>query len=295
MDAGGRLTLQPGSPIATVDQVGRNVAWYCPDKHGFVDTYYAGYWRTDSFLSGPTDQTGPSISFAGLAANTIYRVFAAYTGTGIAILPFANANLTKINGVDVNADALPGLPQYQGRWIGSILTDPTPEQVTTNLDYGKDRRYGVWNHDNQRDIRLNVGDAGVQYVPTNQYPAFQPYNNDPLNRATIFTDRPTLVDISYHQSMFINSSVGGASGIIASVGWNGTSVGYWGKMAADNIYDETSFSCMARYVNPAAQGVNVASLLIAKANTPNSTVWGGSGTPIYPIDLNQVLIAKWQG
>jgi hypothetical protein len=295
MSAGGRLTLQAGSPIATVDQAGKSTAWYCPDKHGYIDTFYAGAWRTDGFLSGPTDQLGVQIDLTPLAANTLYRAFATYNGTAIVVLLFPNANITKAYGVDVNADALPGLPQWQGRWIGSIYTDASAGKVTTNLDYGQNRSYGLWNRYNQKDIRLNVGDAGVQYVPTNQYPAFVPYNNDPLNRANIFTDLPTLVDIGYHQSMFINSSVGGASGIIASVGWNGVSVGYWAKMAADNVYDETSFSSMARYVNPAAVGLNKASLMIAKANTPNSTVWGGSGSPIYPIDLNQVLIAKWRG
>jgi hypothetical protein len=164
---------------------------------------------------------------------------------------------------------------------------------------GQDRHWDVYNARNKEEIRLRViGDPGIYYCPSNQYPAWQPFHNNPANRANVFSGAPEAVDVEYCANTFIDTMLG-AYGIINVVGWNGAAKGSWDSNSSDNNQKCDSCTGIARYTNPNAVGLNTATMFIAAAVNSanrNSAAYGS-----FPVEhagneeLNCQLIAAWKG
>jgi hypothetical protein len=312
MIPGGRITLVSGQPLMSADVTSATL-WYAPYNSDTFPVFDGSAWQQVTFSSSPSDQVGPSLSCGSKwSAGTSRDVFGLANGmicTGPAwpAPDDISRNLIRYNGVKVNSAAMTldtsatasvSVPQYQATWLGSIHNS-VAGQLSYLASYGQDRKCEIWTaYDwNQVDIVLHVGvvlPTGV-WVPTNQYPAWAPFNNDAMNRGTPFTGAPTLVDNTYYQSAFINSQYG-ASGLISVVGWDGVGLGYWNKFSSDLTNMASSISGEARYLAEHSVGVHTATMFVAKVNTPKSTAWSGAPNPpwTHP-EFNQEMLIRYRG
>lgn len=307
----GRLTLVAAHPLMTADVTSQTL-WYAPYDSGNSYPNLDGSltWQNVVYTASPTDQVGASISCAGLVAGNSYDVFGLANGS-IGFGPAwtasddASRGLIRYGGIKVNSAPLTvsgaSVPQYQATWLGSVHCSVSG-QLTAHFNYGQDRKFEVWTAyaQNQVDIVLHVGEtlnSGV-FVPTNSYQGhnFLPFNGDATNRANVFTGAPTLVDVTYHQNMFINSAVAGPSGAIAEIEWNGLPVGFQECFSSDTATMESTTSGAARYMNSCALGLNIATMTVACANHPTSTVFSGvAGVTNEYAEANQVMLVRYRG
>lgn len=316
---GGRLTLVSGKPVMDADWTSSTV-WYAPynsDSYPALDATLT--WQTVRFSASPVDQAGASLTGGSKwTAGTSRDIFG--TGSGaICSGPAwpasdrASRLLVRYNGIDVNSAAMTcdtsasssvSCPQYQCTFLGSINSS-VAGQLTAQFGYGQNRVFETWTAYswNQIDIILHTGVilATGTFKPTNQYPAWAPYNNDPLNRANVFTGLPTLVDVTYHQNSFINSSIGGPTAVLAMVLWDGVNSGFTCIGSSDTSTVAGDQSCAAHYLNSASVGLHTATMGVAKANAASSTLFSGNGslnnapTPPYSVEGNSVLFARFKG
>lgn len=307
----GRLTLVPGTPEMTADVTSPSV-WYAPYGGGDSFPVLDGTltWQSVRYTASAMDQVGAVLTGgAKWTAGSSRDIFGTSTGA-ICSGPAWPASdriarlLIKYNGIDINSAALTcdtsattsvPCPQYQCTYLGSINSSVSG-QLTAQFSYGQNRKFEIWTAYawNQIGIALHVGFIIPTIVPTNQYPAWVPFNNDALNRANVFTGMPTLVDVVYHQNSFVNSGSGPA-GTIAVVGWNGMSVGHATVNSSDTSTVAGSVGGVAEYVNPAAVGLNTATMFVAKANAATSTLFGGVASAGFSPEANSVLFAKYKG
>ena len=291
--------------------------WYAP--YGGGDSFPvldgALTWQSVRYTSSGTDQVGAALTGgAKWTAGSSRDIFGTSTGAICSgpVWPApdrAARHLVKYNGIDVNSAALTcdvsasssvSCPQYQCTYLGSINSS-VAGQLTANFSYGKNRKFEVWTayNWNQIDIVLHVGATDVvQYNPTNQYQAWQPFGpgaGDPLNRGNPFTGLATLVDVTYYQSGFVISS-SGPSGFIALVGWDGVAVGYYNKFSHDDSVNAEGTSGHARHMNNNTVGLHMATMLVAKANASTTTLWGAAPAPTWPFpNINHEMLIRYKG
>jgi hypothetical protein len=184
-------------------------------------------------------------------------------------------------------------------YVGSINLS-VAGQLIVDFSEDFDRKWEVYNAYNKRPIFLRVitQERDFQYCPVNEYPAWQSWNNNPLNRATIFTGDPEAVEIRYLQQIFLDS-LSGSYGILTAVGWNGVSQGKWGGGTQDATSFAGGLTNVAEYANPAALGMNVATMFVAAAvnsvsrasriESAAGPIWG------YNADANVLMSVKYQG
>jgi len=308
---GGRLTLVQGQPEMSADVTSPTI-WYAPYGGDTFPKFDGASWGLATFLSGPTDQIGPSLSCGSKWAIGSYDIFGLASGQ-IASGPkwtapdLANRGLTRFAGrlvntapvtLDVSNSASVVVPAYQAFYLGSINVS-VAGQLTAHFSLGQNRKFEIWNAFNKAPIVHRVVDTSIAagyYNPTNQYPAWQPFNNNPLNRGNPFTGLQSLVDVQYHQSCFVNSAVSGPSGILSLVGWNGVAVGYYGKSSSDTNSMSSGFSTTAHYSDSCAVGLNTATMFVAKGNASTSSLFSGAPNPPWPYpDINQLMLVSYQG
>jgi hypothetical protein len=309
---GGRPTLVAGQPIMSSDVTSATV-WYAPyktDTYPNLDATLA--WSDVTFSSSPTDQVGPSLACGPKwGAGTSRDIFGLSNGTlcsgpAWTAPDLTNRGLIRYNGILVNSGPLNAdtsattsvyVPPYQGTYLFSIHNSAAC-QLTAHFSFGQDRKFEIWSPYNQIDITLHVGVVIPTTVPTNQYPNWQPFNNDHLNRANVFTGLPTHVDVSYHQNFFCNT-LSGPSGLFALIGWDGVDLGFHVALSSDTNTVAGSGGGAARYLNSASVGLHTATMMIAKANVATSTAFGGVqiGPPnnYTSVEGNSVLYAKFKG
>lgn len=286
----GRLTLQAGLPKPASDQVGKSVLWYSPRRGATVPVIQSGTWTEARFLSEPTDQNGWQVSTAGLPTGK-YHVYGTPSGLVIgAAWSDPAAELTRYDGILVRSGT-------QETWLGSISV--ASGLMTCHLSMGQNRHWDVYNAHDREEIRLRVmADSDVFYCPDNQYPAWQPFHNNPANRANVFSGAPEAVDVEYCQNYWIYT-MAGAYGIIAVVGWNGVASGTWDINSSDNVQAADARTGIARYTNPSAVGLNTATMFIAAAVNSGDRSSGAYGSfptahPTNP-ELDCQMIAAWKG
>lgn len=185
-----------------------------------------------------------------------------------------------------------------GHYVGSINVS-VAGQLTAHFSEDYNRKFEVYNAYNQRTLILRVitQERGLLYCPTNQYPAWQPFNNNALNRGTIITGLPEAVEVTYYQSGFLNTQ-SGAYGLLNAIGWNSTTApsGPNGGGAHDDINFVGGVRMIALYDEPAATGVNVATMLVGAAvNSLSRESRINSAPTSGAIDGNGVLLIKWRG
>jgi hypothetical protein len=287
---GGRLTPTPGVPVLTADAIASSTLGYSPVDGDSI--LINGTLVT--FLSGPTDQVGWILNIAGLAVGQ-YHVFA--SPTGLCTLPFSTV-LTRNCGILVD-------PATNNPWLGGISIS-VAGQVTCHLSEDYNRKFEVYNGYNQKLIaaRMVSQERDLGYCPTNEYivdnaPNFHYFHNNPLDCINIFTGAPEVVDVTYSQDKFVDSLTG-AYGLISAIGWNSlTPVGSWSGGTQDATGFAGAVDRIARYVNPAAVGANIAYMLIAAAvnsgNEQSQVDSASSGASGVPLDADNLMIAKWFG
>jgi hypothetical protein len=130
---GGRLTLTSGSPVTTTDVLAAATLYYAPWRHNRIPIYssLAG-WRVESFAE-------LSLSLAGLAASTLYDVFAYLSPAG-AIALEALAWASSGAGTSARATALTYQDGFRVKtgdptrlYLGTFMTTTTIGQCEDSL------------------------------------------------------------------------------------------------------------------------------------------------------------------
>lgn len=297
MTFGGRLTLASAQPVMSAD-VTSSTLWYAPDTGNAANGI--------TFTSGPTDAVGPSVSLAGLAGNSIHKVFlnssgGIYLGTPASGHDYGkgfysagtypghdpNPPLTRLNGILVNSAGDP--------YLGSIQIDPAGGACTAHVSYGHSRRFGVWNAYNQRQIILQAGIAGpttapTWYTPAVHYPAWGPMRGDTGNSLSILTGLPQSVELSLQINAYVTGTgPASSSQYTAAIGWNRYD-------AADSMWAaatvEPSANCVAighpLHIDYAPAPFTGSATAYAIENFNNlSQLWSGH--------RDMQLTAKWMG
>ncbi len=139
----------------------------------------------------PTLAVGPAWSNSAAGAGS--------RGTG-----GGSAQIVRVQGIWVNSFQITGangantytIPANQCTYVGSILIDGTPGQVSSNVSWGQSRKWGVWNAYHRQQIQLQAGDntaGGWTYNTA----TFRASNNSAANSLTVFSG---LAEESYFLS-----------------------------------------------------------------------------------------------
>lgn len=313
---GGRGSLVSDKSVMTSDVVSSTL-YYPRHSSNRIPVLDASMtWQTFRFTASATAADG--LAMAGGAkwvAGSKYDAFAnadgvMCTGPAWPASDTAARRLIQYDGIwvndaaltcDTSATTLISCPQYRCTYLTSIAPSVTG-QLSANFGYGRDRKMEVWTPyvQNQIPIVMHVGAANGTCKPTNQYndaplPNFAALCGDTLAKGTVFTGLPTVVDAIWHEAIFADSAtVGQPSGALTAVGWDGVPVGFWGKASFDSLAS-ASLTPVAHYVNHSAVGVHAVSMMVAKANNPNSTVYGAAGYPWPLPDFNSAMFVRYQG
>ena len=186
-------------------------------------------------------------------------------------------------------------------WVGSINVSVTG-QLTADVSEGYDRKWEIYNAWNQRDVILKVitQERDLFYCPQNQYPSWQPFHGNALNRGTVFSGEPVAVEVVYIQGGYLNTTQG-SYGLLNVVGWDGTVVGEWGGGGHDDLSFVGGVKGFAHYVTQATAGAHIVDMRVAAANNTTCNqgktgiysaagpVWG------YNADANVLMTIRWRG
>jgi hypothetical protein len=97
----GYLTIQPGVPEITTDQIAKTAVHYSPVNGSTVDLLDDSMaWQPTTYLASPTDTVGPSFPLTGLTAGSQHDFFFVRVGTsavlGRAAMPFTSGSYAKV-------------------------------------------------------------------------------------------------------------------------------------------------------------------------------------------------------
>lgn len=321
MTPGGYLTINQGNLVVAGDLQSQKL-WYAPDgRWARVPVFDGSAWQTVSFLASPMDQIGWELNLGG--ASTFppgaYHVFATLTpnGYGLAVgsawstSAGAQAQWLRYDGIDVlassmslrygpNAGDVFTCDAFKATWLGSILLATNGTLQVTSLK-GQLRRWDVWNRHNKKPLHVRViqpdttGAGAINWVPTNNYPNFLPFNNNANNKATVFSGAEEDIDCQYSQSGFLDTR-GGPAAIIAAIGWDSNAAaGHFGKASNDVTGLLMGLNARAWHVQKSAIGPHTVTMLCAMANTPGATFWSGDSRTDRPQECNQIMHVRWQG
>lgn len=306
----GYLTPLTGTPVITSDVTNGNV-FYTPYLGNLVPVY-----NGTSFVSTVFTELNLTLS-ASQTASTIYDVFV-FNSSGVLTLVTGPAwsssaaasssrgtgagttQISRLNGIWVNTVQMSGkngvttytVPASQGTYLGSILIDSTPGQVTCFRSYGQNRTWSVWNAYNRVPTFLKAGDPTATW--TVGATAFRNANNSAANKLTVFSGLAEEVfDLSYENTCGSNGPIIGTSGVFAAavaVGLNGTAVGKNSTGSFSNQSAATPFgithALKASYLLNPGFGINVINAL--EANT-------GTVTNVYNgLETGMMLSGRWR-
>ena len=295
----GYLTLTSGTPVIANDVIGATTVYYTPLIGNLVPVY-----NGTSF--NPTVFSELSLSLSTLGASIIYDVFVfnnagaltlatgpawatSTAGSGARGTGAGTTQLTRLNGIWVNNVLMTGkngsntytIPASQGTYLGSIIVDTTPGQVTCHRSFGQSRKWGVWNAYNRQQIVMQAGDPNSSWIHVSTASA-GPSNGNSANSITVFAGLPEET----FNIVFTQNSTGAATGAASSVnavwqggiGWNSTS-SYAGQVAnfqarvdGTSVDITSSQTSAANYVASPSIGTNVATSLEAVLTLTTATV-----------------------
>lgn len=306
----GYLTPLSGTPILTSDTTNGTV-FYTPYLGNTVPVY-----NGTSFAAVVFSELALTLS-ASNTASTIYDVFV-FNNSGVLTLVTGPAwtssaagssargggagttQISRLNGIWVNTVQMSGkngattytVPASQGTYLGSILIDTTPAQLTCFRSYGQNRTWSVWNAYNRVPTYLKAGDSTASW--TVGATAFRNANNSAANKLTVFCGlAEEIFDLSYENTCGSNGSVIGSPGnFIAAiaVGLNGSAVGKNSTGNFTNASAATPFGATmalkASYLMAPIIGINVINAL------ENNT---GTITNVYNgLETGMLLSARWR-
>jgi hypothetical protein len=200
----GRLTAVTNTPIINSDQTVTTL-FYTAYNGNIVPV-----WNGSSFIA-LTFLADLSLALtAGIAtASGLYDVFA-FNNSGslqIGIGPVwttvtagssargSGANTTQLalkNGILTNAVSITlnngasvfsSIPANQATYLGSLFIDTVAGQVTCNLSYGQNRKFGIWNAYNRQHIIMRCGDTTATWTNNT---TLRPINNNSANAVSTF-------------------------------------------------------------------------------------------------------------
>lgn len=314
---GGRLTLVSGQPEMpqTADYTSATL-YYAPFISDTIPLFDGTAWISHKFTASDFDTVG--LSMAGGAAWTAGSkrdVFVTLvdglpvlcTGPAWIADDTASRGLVRRNGLWVNAASMACdvgivVAANQATWVGSINIGATPGTLNATFTLGQQRRCDVWNAYNQREILLGVGQppvsgALVQWKPSNQYPAYQAFNNNPDNCGHYFTGLPQNIECRYNQRGFVDSLNYGICAALVTICKDTipNAVGWLSAFTADDSASANGVAMQALFEDRSSVGAHKVFMTAANANgTDGITLWGmyPAGTPQ---GSAQTMWIKYQG
>lgn len=315
---GGRLTLVSGQPemLQTADH-SSTVLYYAPFVSDQIPIFNGTDWASHTFTSGPLDSVGLSMSGgAAWVAGTQRDVFVTLvdgvptlcTGPAWPSESPASRGLVRRNGLWVNAASMNCdvgivMAANQGTFVGSINIGTTGS-LEAKFTLGQNRRCDVWSAYNQIETILGVGCPPVppatysQWLPANQYPAWQAFNNDTNNSGIYFTGMPQNVQCRYLQRGFINSLNYGICAALTLICKDSLSnaKGTIGAMTSDYGNMATGFTLDATFEDRASTGAHRVYMAGANANgTDGVTLWGLASVAGRAPEDAHVMWIRYQG
>lgn len=308
----GYLTLNsdPSNPILTTDAIASTAVYYTPYTGSTVPIYNGTAFAQQTFTQLTLTLT------ASQAASTLYDVFIfnnsgvptivtgpAWTtstaGSGARGTGASTTQLQRINGIWVNAVQISGknssttysINASLATYLGTILIDTTPGQVTCHRNYGQSRKWGVWNAYNRVPIYLKAGDATASWSSAVSVgPRLS--NASAANSLIVLSGlAEETYDIRMVQNIKLDTN--GSNGTITiGAGWNATAFsGTTGTQAINNAgVDVHTVTGISEYISPPSLGanlVNAVEQLIVTTGAVTGTWIGGSGS--------MILSAMWEG
>lgn len=228
--------------------------------------------------------TGPAWSSAAAGSST--------RGSGA-----GTTQLQRLKGLAVNAVSITlrnGATTYSvdarnAIYVGSIFMDGTNGQVTCHVTFGQNRKWGVWNAYNKREIILKAGDSTASW--TYGTATIRASNGASANKATVFAGHAD----SYLKATFKQKwGYAGASSTQAQfgIGLNSTTSisGFGPESSTNNVAGGTNHSLgvthQAEYLAPLPVGINDLQSL-EKGTTGTTTFYG--------TETNMLLAVSWFG
>jgi hypothetical protein len=180
----GYLTLSndPNNPVQSTDVSAAATIYYTPYTGNIIPI-----WNGTTFTNFTFNQLQLALS-ASQVANTIYDacVFSnAGVPTIVATPAWTNSTagasargtgagtpqIARISGIWVTSNQITGLngagsftiPVNQCTYVGSFYTDATAGQVSAHVNYGQNRKFGVWNAYNRQTLQVKEGDATASW------------------------------------------------------------------------------------------------------------------------------------
>jgi hypothetical protein len=280
----GLLSGAGGGPILSgSDVTAATTIYYTPYVGNLIPI-----WNGSTFSPLPFTELSLALSASAQGANGIYDacvfnnsgtltlVFGpawatATAGSGARGSGVASAQITRINGIWVNAVAITGnngvtsysIPVNQCTIVGSVFIDGTAGQVSGYRTWGSSRKFGVWNFYNRVPICLLAGDSTANWSYTTA--TVREANGSTTNTAAVFTGLAEEEIVTEYKNYLIASSdnsAGDSAGGIVGVGYNSTTVfsGTQGQFSHQASGTATTLNInnvvSGNYVAPPSLGVN---------------------------------------
>lgn len=295
---GGRLTPTSGTPVINTNSVAATSLVYTPYIGSTVPIYNGTVFNNQTF-------TELTLTLASsLSASVIYDVFVfnnsgvltlvtgpawsvSTAGSGARGTGSSTTQISRLSGFWVNAVSITGLngvssytiPANQATYLGSILIDTTPGQVSCLVNYGQSRKFGIWNAYNRVPIILQAGDSTASWSYSTA--TIRPSDNNTANSIIQFTG---LAEENFNTT-FQETFTGASSATVTiGIGFNSTTAfsGYAPGITTNNT---TVYTLAASLPSPPALGVNVITCL---EKATNATTFDGT-------NANMVLQTQYRG
>lgn len=292
----GRLTPTSATPVIIANAAVTSV-FYTPYTGNLVPIY-------NGASMVPTEFSELTLTLVSShAASTIYDVFV-FSNSGVLTLVTGPAwttstagagargtgasttELTRIKGLLVNAVSMTarnGSTTYTvganlATYVGSLFMDSAAGQVTCHVDFGQNRKWGVWNAYNRKQVILRCGDSTASW--TDAPTSFRQSRADTANKVTLFSGLAEEVfDLRFSQIVqsFANAVV---ADVRIGIGYNSTTAasgrtGVQLMTPSGGTTDTIRTNLIAEHMPPPALGINnINSLEAAVSSSTNNTFLG---------------------
>lgn len=207
----GRLTLQTGTPVPTIDLANRTTLYFTPYLGSRIALYNGSIW-----VIVPYNEI--SLNLTGLTANTNYDVFI-YNNSGIATMELTAwasdtaraTTLVRQDGILVRSGA------STRRYVGTIRTTSTTQTQDTST-----QRF-VWNfyHRQRRPVALSVATNSWNYNTA----AFRAVDND-ANNVIEYVSGLDETTVHLRAMLLTTGTATNATDVATSFGWKSTTVSF---------------------------------------------------------------------
>lgn len=308
----GRLTLTSGTPVLSTGVTSGTAVYYTPYIGTGCPVYDGAQFNSETFaeltLTLHSSHTLNSIfdCFIINDSGTIRIVTGpAWTtisaGSGARGTGAGTTELTRVNGLLVNANALSGarngsstysVDANKATYVGSLYIDGTAGQITCHTAAGQSRKWGVWNAYNRVPIMLKMTDASASW--TNTPTTWRQSRADATNFIHIFSGlAEEQYDLLFTQNVRMSVNANNSTSEIG-IGYNSTSAlsgkkgsGYFESGVAATVL-VSGCTLVATHTAAPALGINAINAIEqAPSGTTNNTFVG--------TEVSMLLIAKWRG